>query len=69
MSADVSKTVPDATAAVDGVLARTGLPVSPEERERLIRLYPLIQEWLAGVRVPEARYAEPASIYPATFER
>jgi len=59
----------DATAEVDGVLTRTGLPVSPEERERLIRIYPLIQEWLAGVRIPETRYAEPAIIYPATFER
>ena len=59
----------DATAQVDGVLARTGLPVSPEERERLIRLYPAIEEWLAGVRVPATRYAEPAVIYPATFER
>jgi hypothetical protein len=54
---------------VDSVLARTGLPVSAEERERLIRLYPAIQEWLAGVRLPETRYAEPAVIYPATFER
>jgi hypothetical protein len=65
MSEDVS----DATAQVDGVLARTGLPVSAEERERLIRLYPAIQEWLAGVRLAETRYAEPAIIYPATFER
>ena len=69
MTADTSKTAPDAVAEVDGVLARTGLPVSAEERERLIRMYPLIQEWLAGVRLPETRYAEPASIYPATFER
>lgn len=69
MNADVNITAPDAEAAVDGVLARTGLPVSSEERERLIRMYPLIQEWLAGVRVPEARYAEPAVIYPAAFER
>ena len=60
---------PDATALVDGVLARTGLPVSPDERERLIRLYPLIEEWLAGVRLAETRYAEPAVIYPATFDR
>ena len=66
---DVQDSTADAAAQVDGVLARTGLPVTPEERERLIRLYPAIQEWLAGVRLPETRYAEPASIYPATFER
>ena len=66
---DVQDSTADAAAQVDGVLARTGLPVTPEERERLIRLYPAIQEWLAGVRLPETQYAEPASIYPATFER
>ena len=59
----------EATAQVDHVMARTGLPVSAEERERLIRLYPAIQQWLDGVRIPETRYAEPAVIYPATFER
>lgn len=60
---------PDATAMVDAVLARTGLPLLPEERERLIGLYPNIAAWTGAVRVPEARYAEPALIYPATFER
>jgi hypothetical protein len=59
----------EATAQVDRVLAWTGLPVSSEERERLIGLYPVMQEWLNGVRIPETRYAEPAIIYPATFER
>jgi hypothetical protein len=61
---------PEAVAAlVDLVLARTGLPVTSEERERLIRVYPMIAEWTAGVRLPETRDAEPALIYPATFER
>jgi hypothetical protein len=62
-------TTSDVTAQVDAVLARTGLPVTSEERERLIRFYPLIQEWTAALRLPETRYAEPAVIYPATFER
>ena len=60
---------PDAAAQVDLVLARTGLPVTPEERERLIRLYPMIVEWTDALRLPETRYAEPALIYPATFDR
>lgn len=60
---------PDAAAQVDMVLARTGLPVTPEERERLIRVYPMIAEWTGGLRLPETRYAEPALIYPATFDR
>ena len=59
----------DVAAQVDLVLARTGLPVTPKERERLIRLYPMIAEWTAGLRLPETRYAEPALIYPATFDR
>ena len=41
----------------------------PEERERLIRIYPLIDEWTSALRLPETRYAEPALIYPATFDR
>lgn len=65
----MSDTSTDAATQVDLVLARTGLPVTPEERERLIRIYPLIQEWTSGVRLPETRYAEPALIYPAAFER
>jgi hypothetical protein len=60
---------PDAAAQVDLVLARTGLPVTPEERERLIRVYPMIVEWTTALRLPETRYAEPALIYPATFDR
>ena len=59
----------DAAAQVDLVLARTGLPVTPEERERLIRVYPMIAEWTDALRLPETRYAEPALIYPATFDR
>jgi hypothetical protein len=65
----MSDTTSDAAAQVDAVLARTGMPVTPEERERLIRIYPMIEEWTAAVRLPETRYAEPALIYPATFER
>jgi hypothetical protein len=64
-----STTIADAAAQVDAVLARTGMPVTPEERDRLIRIYPLVAEWTAAVRLPETRYAEPAVIYPATFDR
>ena len=65
----MSETTIDVAAQVDAVLARTGMPVTPEERERLIRIYPLVQEWTSAVRLPETRYAEPALIYPATFDR
>ncbi len=65
----MSDSTVDAAAQIDAALARTGLPVSAAERERLIRIYPLIQEWTAAVRQPETRYAEPALIYPAALER
>jgi hypothetical protein len=65
----MSDTTADVEAQVDLVLKRTGLPVTAEERERLIRVYPMIDEWTGGLRLPETRYAEPALIYPATFAR
>ena len=54
-----------ARAAVDAILLRAGLPVIPEEYERMVRNYPVIQEQLAALRIPEVRYGEPAIIYPA----
>ncbi len=65
----MSETTTHVTAQVDLVLARTGLVVTAEERERLIRVYPTIAEWTGAVRLAETRYAEPALIYPAPFER
>ena len=55
----------EAATAVDMILARNGLPVSPAERERLIRFYPLIRDWMEQLRMVEARYEEPVLIYPA----
>ena len=52
-------------AAVDAILSRTGIPVSAAERERLIRFYPLVRDWMEQLRMVEARYAEPVLIYPA----
>lgn len=36
-----------------------------EEYERLLRMYPLLREQVAALRIPEVRYAEPADIYSA----
>ena len=55
----------EAATAVDSILARTGLPVSAAERERLIRFYPLVRDWMERLRMVEARDAEPVLIYPA----
>ena len=55
----------ESATAVDSILARTGLPVSAAERERLIRFYPLVREWMERLRTIEARYEAPALIFPA----
>ena len=51
--------------AVDAVLARAGLRVTPEDYERLIGLYPILRAQCAALRLPELRDLEPALIYPA----
>jgi hypothetical protein len=68
MSADAEVTMcaEESAAAVDAILARTGIPVSEGERERLIRFYPLVRGWTEQLRTVEARYEEPVLIYPAT---
>ena len=59
----------DIRMAVHHVLTTKGLLVTDAEREGLERTYPVLQKMTAALRIPEARYAEPALIYPATVER
>jgi len=58
-----------ATAEVDFVQRRTGLPLTPEEYEHFAKLYPVLLSQMKQIRVPEIRYGEPALIYPATIVR
>ena len=51
--------------ALQALLERARLPVTGEEFERLLRLSDLIERHMAQLRLDEARYAEPASIYSA----
>ena len=69
MSASIPQVETTPEREVDRVLAAARLPVTEEERARLIRIYPFVSEWTAAVRLAETRYAEPALIYPATYER
>jgi hypothetical protein len=69
MSASIPNVTTTDEEEVDRILARAGLPVTEEERTRLIQLYPMVSEWTSAVRLAETRYAEPALIYPATYER
>jgi hypothetical protein len=55
----------ESATAVDSILVRTALPVSEAERERLIKFYPVIRGWMERLRMVEARYADPALVYPA----
>ena len=65
MSDEPSASPEESAAAVAAVLAPTGFPVSDEEHERLIRLYPLMKARSEQLRMIEARYADPAMVYPA----
>ena len=54
----------DAVAIIDQRLARDGITVDEEERQRLIGLVPVAQEWVSKITIPETRYAEPAITHP-----
>lgn len=56
-------------ATVDHLLAVAGLTATGAEREYFIRAYPILREALRHLRIPEARDAEPALIYPADTRR
>jgi hypothetical protein len=53
---------------VDAIIARAALRLSDDEYDRLVRQYAVVREHMAGLRLPEARYAEPAVIYPAATD-
>ena len=59
----------DVAATVDHLLAIAGVTVTEAEREYFIRAYPIFREMLQHLRIPEARDAEPALIYPADNRR
>lgn len=59
----------DATATVDHLIVVAGMTVTAEERDYFVRAYPVIRESLQHLRIPEARDAEPALIYPADNRR
>lgn len=58
-------TTEEAAEAVDFVLKLARLPVSEDERERLVATYPAMRAMADSLRIPEVRYGEPAIIYPA----
>lgn len=56
-------------ATVGHLLAVAGLTVTDTERDYFIRAYPILHEALQHLRIPEAKDAEPALIYPADNRR
>lgn len=59
----------DTAATVDHLIAIAGMAVTPEERDYFIRAYPVMRDSLQHLRIPEARDAEPALVYPADNRR
>ena len=55
--------------ALDAILARARLQVSPSDYDRLLGLYPLLQAQTASLRIPELPDLEPALIFPAFTAR
>jgi len=58
----------DAATYIDQRLARDGVTVDAEERQRLIDLVPTAQDWMKRLAIPELRYAEPALTNPLAPE-
>jgi len=56
---------PSTKEAMDTILGLARLPMIQEEYESLLRIYPMLREQSTALRIPEARLAEPAIIYPA----
>ncbi|GEM_PF-2213877 len=59
----------DVAATVDHLIAVAGMTVTPEERDYFVRAYPILRASLRHLRLPEARDAEPALMYPADNRR
>ena len=60
----MSSTNLDPAAYVDQRLAHDGVTIDAEERQRLIEMVPIAQEWMQQLYAPELRYAEPALTNP-----
>lgn len=63
------QTKADVAATVDYLLAVAGMTVTAEEHDYFVHAYPVLRESLQYLRIPAARDAEPALIYPADNRR
>jgi hypothetical protein len=50
---------------LDTLLGRNRLVLDQEDYQRLASAYPLLREQTEALRLPEARYAEPAVVFRA----
>ncbi len=53
----------DVRAAVRGLVESAGLPVSDEEFESFVTMYPTLRAGADSLDIPEVRYEEPALIF------
>lgn len=54
---------------IEQILQRAGLSATDEIRAYFRQAYPLFKSMLADMRIDEARYAEPATVYAAMDTR
>jgi hypothetical protein len=59
----------DVARALDHILAVADLTITETERDYFLRAYPILRGALQHLRIPDAREAEPALIYPADNRR
>jgi hypothetical protein len=50
---------------VEAIFSRARMPLSAEELQRLQRNYPIVEGWLAELRLADARNTEPAVVFEA----
>jgi hypothetical protein len=52
---------------VQTLLARANITLSEEDLERLLRIHAIVERQVSDLHIPEARHADPATIYSASL--
>jgi hypothetical protein len=55
----------EVTTLVDQLLRSANLTLTTEERAALVQIYPKVRRLVQRLRLPEARYLEPAAVFRA----
>ncbi|MCL4302286.1 MAG: hypothetical protein KJ077_41745 [Anaerolineae bacterium] len=59
----------EVTTLVDQLLRSANLTLTTEEQAALVQIYPKVRGLVQRLRLPEARYAEPAAVFRASLSQ